>query len=75
MIQDGNHIIAEDGKVFRRIVSGELYGNEIYLGYSYYIGGVFQDPPHLDVAEDFEEIDSSEEISDEEALKIIIEGE
>ena len=57
MIIDGNHMIADEGKVFRRIVSGEIFGNEIYLGYSYYIGGVLQDPPHKDVPEDFEEID------------------
>ena len=57
MIIDGNHMIADEGKVFRRIVSQEIYGSEIYLGYSYYIGGVRQDPPHKDVPEDFEEID------------------
>lgn len=54
------HIIADEGKIFIRVVSGEDYGNEIYLGYSYYIGGVLQDPPHLDVIEDFEEIDEPE---------------
>ena len=51
------HIIADNGKVFQRIVSKENYGDEIYLGYSYYIGGVRQDPPHEDKIEDFEEID------------------
>lgn len=56
MIIDGNHIIADEGKVFRRIVSGEIFGNEIYLGYSYYIGGVLQDPPYKDVPEDFDEV-------------------
>lgn len=70
-IQD-NHIIADEGKVFRRIASQEIYGNQIYLGYSYYIGGVLQDPPHLDTPEDFEEIASDEEITDTEALKIIL---
>lgn len=52
------HIIAEEGKIFKRIVSEELYGKEIYLGYSYYIGDILQDPPHLDVIEDFEEVDA-----------------
>lgn len=66
-----NHIIADEGKVFRRIVSQEIMGSEIYLGYSYYIGDVLQNPPHLDVPEDFEEIDSLDEISAEEALNII----
>lgn len=58
MIQIDNRIIADEGKVFRRKVSGEIFGNEIYLGYSYYIGGVLQDPPHKDEPEDFEEIDA-----------------
>ena len=71
MIQDGNHIIADEGKVFRRISSGENYGKEIYLGYSHYIGGVLQNPPHLDVPEDFEEVDDPEEITEAEALSII----
>lgn len=55
------HIIADEGKVFQRIVSGENYGKEIYLGKSWYIGGVLQNPPHEDVPEDFQEIDEPEE--------------
>lgn len=76
MTQEGNHIIADAGKVFRRIASGEVFGNELYLGYSYYIGGVLQDPPHLDVPEDFEEIPDTDtdEFSAQEALDIITGG-
>lgn len=66
MTQEGNHIIADKGKVFRRIESGEIYGVEIYLGYSHYIGGVKLDTPHLDIPEDFEEIDYIEEEIEEE---------
>ena len=66
MRQEGNHIIAERGKVFRRIESGEIYGEDIWLGYSYYIGGVLLDTPHLDIPEDFEEIDYVEEETEEE---------
>lgn len=51
------HITAGNGKVFRRKSSGEIYGKDIYLGNSHYIGGVLQNPPHKDVPEDFEEID------------------
>lgn len=67
MTIDGKHMIADEGKVFRRKESGEDYGEEIFLGYSHYIGGVKQDPPHLDVPEDFEEIDKpiEEEVEDE----------
>lgn len=71
MTIDKNHIIASDGKVFRRIANGTIYGKEIYLGYSYYINGVKLDEPHLDTPEDFEEIDDTEEITDTEALNII----
>ena len=57
MTIEGNHIIADEGKVFRRIGTEDVYGEEIYPGYSHYISGVRQEPPHLDVPEDFEEID------------------
>ena len=50
-------IMAGDGKVFRRIGTNEIYGKIVYLGYTYYINGVKQIPPHLDTPEDFEEID------------------
>lgn len=56
MIIEGNKITADEGKVFRRKESGEIYGNEIYLGKSYYINGVKLDVPHDDIPEDFEEI-------------------
>lgn len=61
MIIENKHIIADEGKVFRRKSSGEIFGEEIYLGYSHYIGGVLQVPPHLDVPEDFEEVEYEEE--------------
>jgi len=61
MVIENNHIIADEGKVFRRKSSGEIFGEEIYLGYSHYIGGVLQVPPHLDVPEDFEEVEYEEE--------------
>ena len=60
-ITDVTVVIANEGKVLRRIGTDEIFGKEIYLGYSYYIGGVKQEPPHLDVPEDFEEIDEPEE--------------
>ena len=61
MTIDGNHIKADEGKVFRRIGTDEIFGKEIYLGYSFYIDGVLQRPPHLDIPEDFEEINIPEE--------------
>ena len=58
---NSKHIIADEGKVFKRISDGFIYGKEIYLGYTYYIGGKKLDEPHLEVVEDFEEIDAPKE--------------
>ena len=58
---NSKHIIADEGKVFKRKSDGFIYGEEIYLGYTYYIGGKKLDEPHLEVVEDFEEIDESQE--------------
>lgn len=71
MTINDNHIMANTGKVFRRISDGLVYGNEIYLGYTYYINEEKLDTPHLEVPEDFEEIDDMSEITAEEALQII----
>ena len=82
-IKDVTVLIADEGKVLRRKTSDEIMGKELWLGYSYYIGGVKQSPPHLDVQDDFDEIDEPEpeeepevipeepDISDSEALEII----
>lgn len=72
MKQIENHIIAEEGKVFRRIADGHIFGKDIYLGYVYYINDVLLDEPHLSIPEDFEEVDDEEELTDEEALELII---
>lgn len=58
---NSKHIIADEGKVFKRKSDGFIYGEEIYLGYTYYIGGKKLAEPHLDVIEDFEEIDAPQE--------------
>ena len=58
---NSKHIIADEGKVFKRKSDGFIYGEEIYLGYTYYIGGKKLDEPHLDVIDDFEEIDAPQE--------------
>lgn len=51
-------LIADEGKWLRRKSSGEVFGSEIALGNSYYIGGELQDSPHEDVVADFEEFDA-----------------
>ena len=60
MIQDKDnkaHWIADEGKVFKRISDGFIFGNEIYLGYTYYINGEKLPEPKLEVIEDFEEVE------------------
>ena len=50
-------IKASEGKVFRRISDGFIFGEEINLGYTYYIGGKKLEEPLLELPEHFEEID------------------
>lgn len=60
MTQDKNnkaHWIADEAKVFKRISDGFIFGNEIYLGYTYYLNGEKLTEPKLEVIEDFEEIE------------------
>lgn len=59
-------IVASEGKVFRRKSDGMIFDKEITLGYTYYIGGKLLDTPHLEVPEDFEEIDEIQESNLEE---------
>lgn len=67
-------IKAENGKVFRRIADGQIYGNEISLGYSYYINGVKLNEPHLDTEDDFEQIDEPIRENPEERREKIMNG-
>ena len=50
-------IKASEGKVFRRISDGFIFGKEINLGYTYYLGGKKLEEPLLELSEHFEEID------------------
>ena len=54
---NNKHILAEEGKVLRRISDGQLFGNEIYLGYTYYLAGEELAEPLLELTEHYEEID------------------
>ena len=52
-----NHILAEEGMVFKRISDGFIYGEEIYLGYTYYMNGELLSEPTLELPEHFEEVE------------------
>lgn len=50
-------IKASEGKVFKRISDGFIFGKEINLGYTHYLGGEKLEEPLLELPEHFEEID------------------
>lgn len=54
---NNKHLIAEDGKVFRRISDGWIAGPEIYLGKTYHLGGETLETPLEEIPGHFEEID------------------
>lgn len=56
-----NKITAKEGKVFRRIIDGLIFGSEIYLGVDYSTG-----EPRPDKEEYYEQID--EEIIETETI-------
>ena len=60
--KNDKHIIADEGKTFRRISDKKNYGTEVYLGYSYYLNGEKLDVPVFEKPEDFEEVDYTPEI-------------
>lgn len=61
-----NKIIkASEGKVFRRISDGVIFGKEISLGYTHYLNGEKLNEPLLELPEHFEEIDEPEEVDHE----------
>lgn len=57
---NSRHIIADNGKVFRRISDKMIFGEEMYLGYTFYLSGSRLDEPLLELPEHFEEIDIPE---------------
>ena len=55
---NSKHLIADEGKVLRRISTTEIYGKEVFLG-KIKIGNVVMD----DVPENFDEVEEIEEES------------
>lgn len=59
-----NIITASQGKVFKRIHDGFIFGNEIVLGIDYSTG-----EPREDLAEYYEEVDDENYLLDENNLQ------
>lgn len=58
---NSNRLIADHGKVLQRISDGQIFGEEIHLGYTYYLGGELLPEPLLELPEHFTEIDAPQE--------------
>ena len=54
---NNRHLIADEGKVLRRISDSWTAGSEIYLGYTYYLNGELLEEPLLELPEHYEEVD------------------
>lgn len=62
---DNKHIIADDGKVFRRKSDKTIWGNEVYLIEVNYNGCDVLDEPIQLTIEDFEEIPKPVTVEDD----------
>lgn len=51
-----NILYSENDLILRRIADKIIFGNELYLGYTYYINGKLLPEPKLEVPEDYEEV-------------------
>ena len=56
---------ASEGKVLRRISDQKVFGSELWLGYTYYLGNKKLDEPLLELPEHYEEIDIPENESND----------
>ena len=65
-----NHFKASEGKVFRRLSDKRIFGNELYLGYIYYIGKIKLYEPLLECIEHYEEVDEGTEDNDSIIIEI-----
>ncbi len=54
-------ITAENGKVLQRISDGVLFGDEVWLGKAFTIGGKRLKTPMQELPEHFTEIDNSDD--------------
>lgn len=55
---NSKHIIAESNKIFKRISDNIIFGNELYLGITYYLNGELLEVPLEELPEHYIEIDN-----------------
>ncbi|WP_455592940.1 hypothetical protein [Bacteroides sp.] len=55
--KNSRHIYAEEGKVLCRISDRVVFGNELWLGYTYYLGGDLLPEPLWELPEHYEEVE------------------
>lgn len=60
-----SHITADAGKKFLRKADGYDFGTELYLGYTFYLGGRLLSEPRMEVPGDFLEVDMTPEEAEE----------
>lgn len=53
-------LVADEGKTLRRLSDGQIFGEEVSLGFTYYLGGVKLSEPLLELPEHYEEVDLAE---------------
>jgi hypothetical protein len=58
-------LIASEGKVIQRVSDSNIFGPEMYLGYTYYLNGKKLSEPLLELPEHFIEIDAPKEYVNE----------
>ena len=59
---EGFRITAAEGYVFRRISDQAIFGKEVELGITYFIGGEKLDAPFHEMPEHYEEVIEEEEV-------------
>lgn len=65
------HIIADNGKTLVRILDGQDFGPEVYLGINYFINGSTVAKPYQERASEYMEVDIVPEVTEEDPLNQI----
>lgn len=61
--KNNKHLIADEGKVLKRISDGWIAGREIYLGVAFYMYGAKLKKPIQELPEHYTEVDEGDDIT------------